>query len=193
MNTNKAAYWIAVGALALGLNSEYRHGSFVALHRVADRAGSASCRMTTRAKNTLAMTMFLARPEIGVAGTQAASTGEAEVVQAREARAEMLPERSQQERSLQEAANLREADREAVREKVRDEVRAHADVIRAHADIRRAEINIGTRSRIRFATVGNRNVTVFCPKTGTWITLDSLAKEMVSPYVEMAQEFQRTF
>jgi hypothetical protein len=43
MNTNKAAYWIAVGVLALGLNSEYRHGNFAALHRVAERADSAFC------------------------------------------------------------------------------------------------------------------------------------------------------
>jgi len=33
MDANKAGYWIAVGVLALGLNSEYRHGNFVALHR----------------------------------------------------------------------------------------------------------------------------------------------------------------
>ena len=42
MNTNKAAYWIALGVLALGLNSEYQHGRFVALHRVAGRAGGCS-------------------------------------------------------------------------------------------------------------------------------------------------------
>jgi len=54
MDANKAVYWIALGVLALGLNSEYQHGSFVALHRVAEHAGSALCRMATRAEETLA-------------------------------------------------------------------------------------------------------------------------------------------
>src|SRR5260221_11595842 len=53
MNTNKAAYWIALGVFALTLNSEYRHGSFVPLHRVAEHAGSALCRVTARAEKTL--------------------------------------------------------------------------------------------------------------------------------------------
>ncbi len=55
MNTNKAAYWIALGVFALTLNSEYRHGSFVPLHRVAEHAGSALCRITARAEKTLAV------------------------------------------------------------------------------------------------------------------------------------------
>ena len=55
MDTNKAAYWIALGVLALGLNSEYQHGRFVALHRVAEHAGSALCRIATRAEQTLAV------------------------------------------------------------------------------------------------------------------------------------------
>ena len=38
MDANKAAYWIALGVLALGLNSEYRRGNFEPLHRVASRA-----------------------------------------------------------------------------------------------------------------------------------------------------------
>ena len=55
MNTNNAAYWIALGVLALGLNSEYQHGRFVALHRVAERAGFELCRMATRAEQSLAV------------------------------------------------------------------------------------------------------------------------------------------
>ena len=63
MDTNKAAYWIALGVFALGLNSEYQHGSFVALHRVAEHASSAVCRMATRAEQTLAVARVLARGE----------------------------------------------------------------------------------------------------------------------------------
>jgi hypothetical protein len=182
MNTNKAAYWIAVGALALGLNSEYRHGNLTGLHRVADRVGSAICQVTTRAEKTLAMAILIARPEGGEAGTLVPSTAEAEVAQARAARF--------RERSWEEVANLRDTVRETVQEQVRDEIRAHADVIRARAGIRRAEIEMGARSRFRLATVGTGDVTVFCPRTGTWITLDRLAEDMVSPYVEMGQAFE---
>ena len=63
MNTDKAAYWVALGVLALGLNSEYRHGNFVALHRVAERAGSLLCRISTRAEQTLAVARVLTSRE----------------------------------------------------------------------------------------------------------------------------------
>ncbi|MGA7077254.1 MAG: hypothetical protein WBY61_00940 [Terriglobales bacterium] len=54
MDTNKVAYWVALGVLALGLNSEYRHGNFVALHQAVERADFAMCGVTTRADRTLA-------------------------------------------------------------------------------------------------------------------------------------------
>ena len=54
MDTNKVAYWVALGVLALGLNSEYRHGNFVALHQAVERADFAMCGVTTRAERTLA-------------------------------------------------------------------------------------------------------------------------------------------
>src|SRR5437660_3738493 len=55
MDTNKAAYWIALGVFALALNGEYRHGSFVPLHRVSEFAASALCRMAAHAEQTLAV------------------------------------------------------------------------------------------------------------------------------------------
>ena len=50
MDTNKAAYWIALGVFALALNGEYRHGRFVPLHRVSEFAASALCRMAAHAE-----------------------------------------------------------------------------------------------------------------------------------------------
>ncbi len=52
MDVNKAVYWIAAGVLVLGLNSEYRHGGFASLHRVAQKTGSVLCRATTRGGNS---------------------------------------------------------------------------------------------------------------------------------------------
>ena len=59
MNTNKVAYWIALGALALGLASEYQHGNFASLHRLADRSGSIVCKIATQAQRTLAFASVL--------------------------------------------------------------------------------------------------------------------------------------
>jgi hypothetical protein len=173
MNTNKAAYWIAVGALALGLNSEYRHGNFVALHRVADRAGSAVCRMTNRAEKNLAMAIFLVRPEAGLAVAQVASSGEADIVRSR---ADML-----REQGKEETVALRDGLRDRIRDQVRDEIRAHADVIRARAEMRRAEIEIqqNTRSLVSFANINDRDATVFCPRTAMRIVRTTVDQAMI--------------
>ena len=179
MNSNKTAYWIAVGALALGLNSEYRQGNFAALHRIADRAGSAICGITTRARKTLEVAKFLTSPEKGLPDTLVASADEADMSQAH---GEMLQERS---RGREEATLFRDG----VRDRVRNQIRAQADVIRARAEIRRAEIEIQlqTRSAFTLASARNSDLTVFCPKTGTRIALNHVASG--SPEVEGHETF----
>jgi len=63
MDTNKAAYWIALGVFALALNGEYRHGRFVPLHRVSEFAASALCSVAARAEQTLAVARVLTSRE----------------------------------------------------------------------------------------------------------------------------------
>jgi hypothetical protein len=181
MNANKAAYWIAVGALALGLNSEYRQGNFAPLHRVADRAGSVLCRVTTRAEQTLAMAKLRTSAEASLSDALVASADAAEMAQAR---AEMLRE---QNRSREDAARLRDETRDGLRDRVRDEVRAQADVIRAQVEMRRAEIEIQLRTRSPFtlASAGNRDLMAFCPKTGMRIALNHAAR---SPYAVLLRQ-----
>lgn len=170
MNTNKAAYWIAVGALALGLNSEYRHGNFVPLHRIADRAGSAMCRITSRAEKTLAIAKLLAGPEVGLPETLVASAGEVDTARSR---VHML-----RQQSREEAAVLREE----MRDQLRDGIRARADVNRARAEMQRAEteIQLRTRSLVSFA-ISDRDVTVFCPRTAMVIARTTLARTTLAP------------
>jgi hypothetical protein len=177
MNTNKAAYWIAAGVLALGLNSEYRQGNFVALHRIADRAGSAICGITARARKTLEVAKFLTSPEEGLPDNLVAD----EVDMAR-AHGEMLQARS---RSREEATLFRDG----VRDRMRDQIRAQAEVIRARAEIQRAEIEIRlrTHSPFTFANVSPRELTVFCPKAGTRIALNHVAPG--SPEFEVRETF----
>ena len=170
MDTNKAAYWVALGVLALGLNSEYQHGNFVALHQVAERAGSTVCRISTRAEQTLMA--------LGITGREALP---ADDLVAASDRVEMARDEAE---STREQARARA---EMVRERVRDEIRAQADVLRAEADVRRAQIEqIRWRamSQVRLTRADNHRVKVFCPKTRITVDAGSDLAE-ISPEVEI--------
>ncbi len=164
MDTNKAAYWIALGVLVLGLNSEYQHGRFVALHRVVERADSALCRITARAEQTLAF----ARAQKGREGVPVDDlVAEADVAEMTRAEGELLREQARDEAELL---------RDTVREQVSGEIRAQADAIRAQAEMRRAEveqIKFGVRRQFRMARTVNRRVTAVCPTTGARIAVSA--------------------
>ncbi len=172
MDTNKAVYWIALGVLALGLNSEYQHGSFVAVHRVAEHAGSALCRMATRAEETLAVARVLTSRDRFPADGLSAATDGAEMARAQE---ELLRDQARDEAEL-------------LRDRLRDEVQSQADVIRAQAEVQRAEIEqirVRMRSQVRLARTVDRRVTVVCPKTGGRIAVNAgMRLAEVSPDVE---------
>jgi hypothetical protein len=172
MDTNKAAYWIALGILALGLNSEYQHGRFVALHRVAEHAGSALCRIATRAEQTVAVARVFTRSEGSTVNDLLAVSDRNEMARAEE---ELLRDQARDEAEL-------------LRDRIRDEVQAQADVIRAQAEVQRAEvegIRVRMRSQFRLARAVDRRVVVVCPKTGVRIAVNAgmrLAED--SPDVE---------
>ena len=168
MDTNKAAYWIALGVLALGLNSEYQHGSFVALHRVAEHAGSALCSMATRAEQTLAVARGLtSRERFTVDDLLAASDG-AEMARAQE---ELLRDQARDEAEL-----------------LRDGVLAQDDVVRVQAETQRAEveqIRLRMRSQVRLSRTVDRRAMAVCPKTGVRIAVNAgMRLAEVSPDVE---------
>jgi hypothetical protein len=163
MNTNKAAYWIVLGVLALGLNSEYQHGRFVTLHRAANRADSVLCRISVRAEQTLAVARLLMDRDGSPVDNLLASADSAEMARNQAA---MLRDQAQDEAELL---------RDTVRDQVRDQLRAQADVIRARAEMQRAEIEQirwRTASQFSLARSANRGVGVICPKTGARITLN---------------------
>jgi hypothetical protein len=168
MDTNKAAYWIALGVFALGLNSEYQHGRFVALHRVAEHAGSTLCRMATRAEQTLAVARVLTSRERFPVDGLSAATGGAEMAQGQD---ELLRDQVRSEAEL-----------------FRDRVLDRADVIRAQAEVQRAEveqIRLRLRSQVRIAPAVDRRVAVVCPKTGVRIAVNAgMRLAEVSPDVE---------
>ena len=168
MNTNKAAYWIALGVFALALNSEYRHGSFVGLHRASEYAGSAVCRMATRAEQTLAVARFLTGRQESAEDDLLAADSRAEMARVQ---SELLRDQARDEAEL-----------------LRDGVQAQADVIRAQVETQLAEaeqIRLRMRSQFRLARAVNRRVTVICPRTGARITVNSGMRQAdVSPDVE---------
>jgi hypothetical protein len=172
MDTNKAAYWIALGVFALALNSEYQHGSFGALHRVAEHAGSALCRMATRAEETLAVARVLTRRERFPADGLSPATGGAEMARTQE---ELLRDQARDEAEL-------------LRGRIPEEVLAQADVIRAQAEVQRAkveQIRVRMRSQFKLARAVDRRVLVVCPKTGVRIAVNARMRlAEVSPDVE---------
>src|ERR1700675_3927913 len=168
MDTNKAAYWIALGVFALALNSEYQHGRFVALHRVAEHAGSALCRMATRAEQTVAVARVLVRSDGSWMDDLPAATGGAEMARAQGG---LLRDQAGDEAEL-----------------LRDGVLDRADVIRAQAETQRAEveqIRLRMRSQFRLARTVDRRVMVVCPKTGVRIAVNAgMRLAEVSPDAE---------
>ncbi len=167
MNTNTAAYWIAVGVLALGLNSEYHQGRFVALHRAADNAGSVLCQLVARAEDTLAVATGLTSRRSSLPDSMLAVADQAE----------MAPDQAQM---IREEAR---AQAEMVREQVREQILAQREVLRAQADMRRAEIEqlrFRVRSDLRLTNADSRRVAVICPKTG--------ARVVVSERMQIAED-----
>jgi hypothetical protein len=156
MDANKAAYWIALGVLALGLNSEYRRGNFEPLHRVASRAETALCRISTGAQHTLAMARALTRGDQSpVRNLMASASGPV--------------------MTMDRAERLQQRVRERVRSQIQDQIRAQCEAIRAQAEMQRAEIE-QRRSEIRLISAGDRIVTfnsrtIVCPKTRTRVVV----------------------
>ena len=177
MDTNKAAYWIALGVLALGLNSEYQHGRFVALHRVAEHAGSALCRMAARAEQTVAVARVLVRSEGSWMDELPAVPDGAEMARAQ---GELLRDQARDEAEL-------------LRDGIRDEIQAQADVIRAQAEAQRAgveRIRVRMGSQLGLARAVDRRVVVACPKTGMRIAVNAgMRLAEVSPDVDVEDSF----
>jgi preprotein translocase subunit SecD len=169
MDTNKTAYWIALGVLALGLHSEYRHGNFLPLHRVADRAGAVMCRVSTQAERILA-------PAKGTSADPQREDDDLAV--------------SDGVDSARTRVQSMRADARANAEAIRDQVRAQMAEIRAQREVRRAMIEQARSLSFRVVSDKNPKTAVFCPKTGmrVVVTRDSDFAD-ASPEVEVDDSF----
>jgi hypothetical protein len=141
MDTNKVAYWTALAVLGMGLNSEYRRGNFLALHRVAERADSVLCEISSRAEQTLASAIGVTSISEFAAETRSASAGQ------------LADMRVQSDLLREQARDQAEV--------VRDESRAQAEVIRAQAEMQRAaieQVRCATRSRLQTVLAGSSSM-----------------------------------
>jgi hypothetical protein len=132
MNANKVAYFVAVGVVALGLTSEYRQGSFMALHRFAEHSESFLCRATTRAEQTFAVARLRRTQNDARATSLLASVAPDDMAWSQ---SELLRDQARDQAEI-------------LRTQIREQVRAQAEVMRAQAEIRRNEIE-QIRDRVR--------------------------------------------
>jgi hypothetical protein len=160
MDANKAAYWIAVAALAVGLGTQYREGGFAPLHRAADEA-------STRAQSIFGRVALDA--ELKVAEVRALAIGSgSELSSGFQSKFETMMASAQ---TAEMAREQRKMLREQVRERAemnRDQVRAEREIARAQAEIQRsarraALAQVREQYLVERNSTGN-HVLVLCPK-----------------------------
>jgi hypothetical protein len=169
MNNQKAAYWLALAVFGLVLHSEYRHGSFPAVHRAADRASFMMCRVAAHAERAIALAKRLTvRPAPGTDDLPA--TAEAKELAA--AQADMVREHVQNSIELHRDLALERA------ELLGDQTRTRAEMIRALAELRRAQFDEARsqmRSQILIGDAANRRLIAVrpydCKKTATRVAI----------------------
>ncbi len=169
MNTQKAAYWLALAVFGLALHSEYRHGSFPALHRAAERASFTMCRVAAHAERAVALARLLIvrpAPATDELLASADATGMA---------------RNQAEMVREQVQHAIERPRDLALDKaelLRDQTRARAEMIRALAEVRRAQFEEARgqmRSQILISGAANRRLIAVrpydCKRTGSRVAI----------------------
>jgi hypothetical protein len=168
----KAGYWVALAIFAVGFNSQYKQGSFPALHRAADRVEHEFCHFVSHAEQTIAFARMMAkddRPVLLASNLDVQQQMQLAREQAQAAR-EMARE---QVRAQQEA--IREQTRDQM-EAAREQVRSQMETIRAQAGLHRQEmehVREQVRTQMRMIRSNNKHLKVLCPGTSSTVVMDS--------------------
>ena len=155
--TTKALYWIALGAFALALNSEYQNGGLPLAHRVAGRAEAVYCQVAARAEQSLAMARLVISPP-----ATEVSTGEFIARQ----QAEIDRALALHQAELNRAMALRQAELDRVQQRLD---RVHIVMDRVQME----KLQKLDNWRFQFKTANNRRTIVVCPETGAKISVDA--------------------
>jgi len=167
MNT-KALYWIALGAFALALNSEYQKAGLPLAHRVADRAEAVYCAVAVHAEQTVQMARLL------IGGSDRLLPAD-EFMARHQAELDRAVARHQAE--LDRALALRQAE-------------LNGELALRQADLARMQQNLGRvqvvmdrvqveklrqlgNFRFNFSDGSGHKSIVVCPKTGAKISVDA--------------------
>jgi hypothetical protein len=167
---NKALYWIAVGIFALALNSEYHRGNLPLAHRVVGRAEGVLCQVASKAEQTLAVAKLLIGQQDLPSADSFSALKQAEVDR-------VLAEHQEE---IARAMALRQVDMDRVQQKL-DRVR----VVMNRSQMSKFRVLQGTR--FKFRNVNTQHF-VFCPQTGTRVTVNSGPEVVVGMDVDDPQD-----
>ncbi|HWZ84294.1 MAG TPA: hypothetical protein VNW47_16820 [Terriglobales bacterium] len=152
---NQALYWIALGVLALGLNSEYQKGNLPLAHRVADHAEAALCKVAMKAEQTWALARVLTGHQEFRADDESQARQQAEIDRVM----------AEHQADLDRVMALRQADLDRIQRRLD---RLHAVMDQAQVEkLRKLEL-----VRFKMSDATSRRIVV-CPQTGRRIAIDA--------------------
>jgi hypothetical protein len=152
---NQALYWIALGVLALGLNSEYQKGNLPLAHRVADHAEAAFCTVAMKAEQTWALAKVLTGNQEFRADDESLARQQAEIARAM----------AEHQADLDRAMALRQADLDRIQHRLD---RLHMVMDQAQVEkLRKLEL-----VHFKMSDATSRRIVV-CPQTGRRITINA--------------------
>jgi len=167
---NKALYWIALGVFALALNSEYHRGNLPLANRVVGRAEGVLCQVATKAEQTLAVAKLLIGQQDLPSPDSFSALQQAEVDR-------VLAEHQAE---MERAMALRQADMDRIQQKL-DRVRVVMDRSQM------TKLRVLQRTHFKFSNFNNQHF-VFCPQTGTRVTVNSAPEVVVGVDVDDPQD-----
>lgn len=166
MTTQKAAYSIAILALAFGLFSEYQRGAFPqasqAFNHTVDRAESLMCGLITRVEGDFAVARAFTRSQRVESKDLVAA---AEARELANQKAELLREQAQMK------AEVFRSESQAKAEAMREELQARAELLRMQAQLKRAHFKDMCSSGHSWIHIedGNGSIVSLGPDTCTGI------------------------
>lgn len=176
MNTNKAVYWIILAAIAFGLSSEYHHGGFASVHRLAASAEARLCRAATHVEHALVAVGLLTSHSRPSPSSQSVTEQAAQI-----------------ERAMD--LHRAELDRALAEHQVEVE-RAEARLAHAQQALERARfgrMQVFETSHFKMMNDGTHRVITICPKSGRRIRLeadpDFAEVETDMPAIEVGDQF----
>jgi hypothetical protein len=163
---NKGLYWIALGVVVLGLNSEYQRGRLSLANQLADRAQAVYCQVATGAEQTWALAKLLTSDQDATVADQFLAGQQAEIDRVMADRqADVDRVIAEHQAGLDRAMDLRQADLDRVQQSLD---RMHVVLDRVQVEkLRKFEL-----VRFKVVNAATRRIVV-CPQTGKRVIIEA--------------------